>query len=125
MRGEKMLVAEGLACTNEGMRIAHDIVSELKEQLAEELLTLLDGWDQTDAAAQVGLRQPDISLMRAGQLERFSVARLLRMIANQGYHIEIALKPIKRPTVTRERPSGSVQRYDRLGHPVLLDDEEE
>lgn len=114
-----------LAGTNELMRIANDIVGELKEQLAEELLTLLDGWDQTEAAAQVGLRQPDISLLRSGQLERFSVARLLRLIARQGYHIEIALKRIARPTITRESPSVSVQRYDRLGHPVADDDETE
>jgi predicted XRE-type DNA-binding protein len=93
-------------------------LDELKERLAEELLALLDGWDQTDAAAQVGLRQPDISLLRSGRLERFSVGRLLRLIAARGYHIEIALRPVGRPTVKRVTPSGSVQRYDELGNVV-------
>ena len=101
------------------MRGAGYIVDQLKEQLAEELLDLLDGWDQTEAGALVGLRQPDISLLRAGRLERFSVGRLLRLIAARGYHIEIALKPIGRPRVTRDPPAAVVQRYDDLGKPIV------
>ena len=48
---------------------------QLKEQLAEELVALLDGWDQTEAGCQIGLRQPDVSLLRSGKLERLSVGR--------------------------------------------------
>src|SRR5688572_12991939 len=99
------------------MRAEH-IIDQLKEQLANELLDLVDGWDQTEAAALVGMRQPDISLLRAGRLERFSVGRLLRLIASRGYHIEIALKPIGRPTVTRQTPAAVVQRYDGVGQPI-------
>lgn len=87
------------------MRSDH-VLDQLKEQLAEKLVALLDGWDQTEAGAQVGLRQPDVSLLRSGQLERFSVGRLLRMIASLGYHIEIAIRPLGRP-VTRETPTAS------------------
>lgn len=100
------------------MRAAGHVIDALKGQLARQLVALLDGWDQTEAGALVGLRQPDVSLLRAGRLERFSVARLLRLIASLGYHIEIVLRPIGRPTVTRDRPGGTVQRYDALGQPV-------
>jgi predicted XRE-type DNA-binding protein len=95
-----------------------DIIERLKEQLAYELLDLLHGWDQTEAGALVGLRQPDVSRLRAGRFERFSVGRLLRLIASRGYHIEIALKPIGRPTVTRQAPAAVVQRYDQIGKPI-------
>lgn len=107
------------------MRAAEHIIDELKEQLANELLDLLDGWDQSEAGALVGLRQPDISLLRAGRLERFSVGRLLRLIASRGYHIEIALKPVGRPTVTKHKPVAVVQRYDEIGKPVKYIEHEE
>ena len=100
------------------MRADERILDELKARLARELLELLDGWDQTEAGALVGLRQPQISLLRAGRLERFSVARLLRAIASLGYHIEIALKPVGRPTVTRHQPAAVVQRFDALGNMI-------
>lgn len=104
------------------MRAAEHIIDQLKEQLANELLDLLDGWDQTEAGALVGLRQPDISRLRAGRLERFSVGRLLRLIAARGYHIEIALKPVGRPTVTRHKPRAVVQRYQEVGMPIAYED---
>ena len=106
------------------MRAAEQIIDQLKEQLATELLDLLDGWDQTEGGALVGLRQPDVSLLRAGRLERFSVGRLLRLIASRGYHIEIALRPIGRPTVTRQKPAAVVQRYDQVGEPVAYEEDE-
>lgn len=105
------------------MRAAEHVIDQLKEQLATELLDLLDGWDQTEAGALVGVRQPDISLLRAGHLERFSVGRLLRLIASRGYHIEIALRPVGRPTVTRHKPAAVVRRYDQIGEPIEYEEE--
>lgn len=104
---------------------AAHVIDALKEQLANELLHLLNGWDQTEAGALVGLRQPDVSRLRAGRWERFSIARLLRLIAARGYHIEIVLKPIGRPTVTRQAPTAVVQRYDQVGQLIEYEDEGE
>ena len=100
------------------MRAADHVLDELRERLAEELIALLDGWDQCEAAAQVGLRQPDISRLRAGRLERFSIGRLLRLIASLGYDIEVTLRPIGPPKITRQVPNASVERYDRYGQRV-------
>jgi predicted XRE-type DNA-binding protein len=58
-----------------------DPIPLLKEQLARELVTRLDGWTQGNAASFIGTDQPRVSDLRKGRLERFSLEQLIRLIA--------------------------------------------
>jgi predicted XRE-type DNA-binding protein len=89
---------------------------ELKRQLARELRAIMDGWSQVGAAGMLDLRQQDVSRLWHGNLAGFSVGRLLRLIAERHYHVEIHLRTIPRPFAQpRELPTVRIFRYDRYG----------
>jgi predicted XRE-type DNA-binding protein len=89
---------------------------ELKLQLARELRAIMDGWSQVRAAGTLNLRQQDVSRIWRDDLAGFSVGRLLRIIAERFYHIEIHLRAIPRPFAQpREFPTVTIFRYDRYG----------
>jgi predicted XRE-type DNA-binding protein len=95
------------------MRIDH----ELRQLLVEELCRIIDGYDQYLAASFLGLHQPQISALRRGRCEGFSIGRLLRLIAKRHYNIEIHFRRIERPNAyPRQHPTVSIVRYDRFGH---------
>ena len=94
-----------------------DIEHQLKVLLAKELCAILDGWAQVGAAAGADTHQSEISRLRRGDLRRFSVGRLLRMISRSHYNIDVRLKAMPRVYgEPRVRPSATVVRYDRWGH---------
>ena len=93
---------------------------DLKLQLARELRAIMDGWSQVRAAGTLNLRQQDVSRIWRGNLAGFSVARLLRLIAERHYHIEIHLRAIPRPFAQpREFPTVRIFRYDRYGRLII------
>ena len=51
------------------------------------------GMKQVDAAAILGIRQPDVSKMLRGEFRQFSVERLLRFLVALGQDVEIVVKP--------------------------------
>jgi predicted XRE-type DNA-binding protein len=48
---------------------------------------------QVDAAALLGVKQPDISKMLRGDFRQFSVERLMRFLVALGQDVEIAVRP--------------------------------
>src|SRR6266478_2167105 len=48
---------------------------------------------QVEAAALVGVRQPDISMMLRGEFRQFSVERLLRFLVALDQDVEIVVTP--------------------------------
>lgn len=48
---------------------------------------------QVDAAAMLGVKQPDVSKMLCGDFRQFSVERLLRFLVALGQDVEIVVKP--------------------------------
>jgi predicted XRE-type DNA-binding protein len=50
---------------------------------------------QGQAAAKIGLRQPDVSKLLRGRFEGFSLERLLYFVRALGSNIEIKVKPTK------------------------------
>ena len=62
---------------------------ELKAQLARALCDILEAWPQANAAALAHLHESEISRLRNNKLERFSVERLIRLIAALGYDIGV------------------------------------
>src|ERR1700689_2819585 len=51
---------------------------------------------QTAAAQLMGIDQPKVSAMLAGQFRGYSVERLMRFLVALGHDVEIVVKPMKR-----------------------------
>lgn len=93
---------------------------ELKELLARELCAILDGYQRDNAAGVVRADPSEVSRFRHGDLRRFSLARIIRYIAQAGYDIEVHLKKAPRAEQRPKppRPTRSVVRYDYYGRVV-------
>jgi predicted XRE-type DNA-binding protein len=67
----------------------------LKAQLVFKIDTIMKKrhLKQTEAAALLGVRQPDISKMLRGEFRQFSVERLLRFLVKLDQDVEIVVKP--------------------------------
>jgi predicted XRE-type DNA-binding protein len=67
----------------------------IKAQLVHKIDTLMEarGLKQKDAAALLGIRQPDVSKMLRGDFRQFSVERLMRFLVALGQDVEIVVKP--------------------------------
>lgn len=72
----------------------HTLCDDVREQLAEAVCGQIAnrGWTQAEAAARLGVRQPRISLLVNGQVDRFSVDALLNMAALVGLQVELRVK---------------------------------
>jgi len=68
-----------------------DPIPDLKEQLRREIVSLVGSWDQYVAAARLGIDQPRMSDLKRGRLERFSLEKLIRVLANIDQSVEIAV----------------------------------
>ena len=51
------------------------------------------GWTQVQAAAALGIAQPNVSALMAARLSGFSIERLLRLLLRLDQDIEIAVRP--------------------------------
>lgn len=54
------------------------------------------GLTQTAAAKLMGIDQPKVSAMLAGQFRGYSVERLMRFLVALGHDVEIVVKPARR-----------------------------
>ena len=96
-----------------------DVGAELRRLLVDELCAIMEGWTQYYAAALLGLRQPHVSRLRRGETAGFTVDRLVRLIASQGYHVEVRLTAMERRFGRpRPEPEARVLRFDRYGMPA-------
>jgi predicted XRE-type DNA-binding protein len=66
------------------------LVLKINRTLKERHLT------QTAAADLMGIDQPKVSAMLAGQFRGYSVERLMRFLVALGHDVEIVVKPRKR-----------------------------
>lgn len=69
--------------------------SRLKAELTVRMRILIEkeGLSQSDAAARLGVAQPDLSTLLRGKTRGFSVERLMRCLVALGQDIDISLKP--------------------------------
>lgn len=76
---------------------------QARAALTREVYLLIKkrGLTQKQAAARLGLKQPDVSLLMRGRYTRFSTERLMRMLKALGRDVEIAVKE-----APRSRPMG-------------------
>jgi predicted XRE-type DNA-binding protein len=75
-----------------------DPVPALKRRVADEILVLLEGWTQEYAADFLGARQPRMSELRRGRLDRFTLDRLVRYLSR--LHRDIEIVTTKRPDLS-------------------------
>lgn len=91
---------------------------QLKRQLARELCAIVDGWTLGEVTARTGTDPARMSALRHGRVAGFSISRLVRMIGQHGYDIELALRPTRPPKREWNHPSAKVVRYDRFDRPL-------
>ncbi len=67
---------------------------ELKARLATKIYGELEdrGWTQSEAAAALGLSQPDVSRLTRGMLRGFSVERLMELLVVLDYRVSIHIE---------------------------------
>jgi len=67
----------------------------IKAQLVYKIDRILKsrGLKQSQAAALLGVKQPDVSKMLRGEFRQFSVERLLRFLVALGHDVQITIKP--------------------------------
>ena len=79
----------GLADAGEHL-IKAGLVVKINRTIRQRHLT------QTTAAQLMGIDQPKVSAMLAGQFRGYSVERLMRFLVALGHDVEIVVKPRKR-----------------------------
>jgi predicted XRE-type DNA-binding protein len=77
-----------------------DIDNATKAKVAKTVKEVITerGMSQTQAAKQLGLKQPDVSLLLRGRLGKFSLQRLLEMARDLGCDIHITIGPSRSAT---------------------------
>ena len=68
-----------------------DPIPALKRQLAREICTLIGRYNQHLAADALGVDQPRMSDILRDRLERFSLEKLVRLLANLDHRVELTL----------------------------------
>lgn len=65
----------------------------LKARLTLQIYRIIQerGMNQTQAAAALGIKQPQVSLLMKNRGSSFSVGRLLELLTNLGHDIEVAV----------------------------------
>jgi predicted XRE-type DNA-binding protein len=91
---------------------------QLQLQLAHELRAILEGWTLSEIVARTGMYPARVSELRHGDLARYSIAKLVCLIASRGHDIEVVIRPTKLPLRARQRAAATVVRYDRFGQPA-------
>jgi predicted XRE-type DNA-binding protein len=95
-----------------------DPVPALKRQLAAEIRALIATYHQAFAASILGLDQPRASDLTHGRLERFSLQKLIRILARVDRPVVITVVhdgmppvrfriPRREPRPCRRRPGGA------------------
>ena len=77
-----------------------DPAPRLKRQLAAELIALTSVEDKYLAALSLGVDHARLSNLRQGRLVRFSLQRLVRMMAALGRRVELTSAPWDDPYVS-------------------------
>ena len=79
----------------------HALKAEFVRRIAARLES--EGLNQTEAAARLGIAQPDAPRMLHGHFRQFSAERLMRFLVALGHDVEIVVKPVPAGKVRRGR----------------------
>ena len=85
-RGSKKVFADLGYADPETHLLKAGLVTRIREIIGASKLT------QVEAAARMGLSQPDVSRLLRGQFRDVSVERLMRMLTKLGYNVDIVIR---------------------------------
>ena len=68
-----------------------DPIPQLKQQLLQEILVIANRYTVSHAGYMLGIGTPRMSHLRKGNLERFSLEKLIRILAHVDRRIELHL----------------------------------
>jgi predicted XRE-type DNA-binding protein len=76
----------------------------LKAQLVREIRDIIKRrrLTQAKAAEILGLKQPDVSMLTAGRVHRFSLERLLRCVRRLDRDVTLVIRPKRRTRANRQ-----------------------
>jgi predicted XRE-type DNA-binding protein len=74
------------------MNTRTDPIPSIKKQVAEHIVAAMGGWSQSWAASYLGTQQPRVSDLRAGKLGRFSLEKLIRMLARIDHGVALEIR---------------------------------
>jgi len=94
--GRRVSESTGNVCSDLGLPEAGTELA--KAQLAHWIVSVIEdqGLTQRQAAGILGIDQPAVSHLVRGNLERFSLDRLFRLLNALGRDVEIVVKPAPR-----------------------------
>jgi predicted XRE-type DNA-binding protein len=78
----------------------------VKARLASTILDGIEsrGWTQVQAAAELGISQPDVSRITNGLVREYSVERLLQLLRRLGFQVTIHIEGRDQPSVNIQIP---------------------
>jgi predicted XRE-type DNA-binding protein len=69
------------------LKVRADLMLDLRKYIEQQ------GWTQAEAAAFFEESQPRISNLMTGEIGRFSIDKLVKMLSQAGMEIEVLVKP--------------------------------
>jgi predicted XRE-type DNA-binding protein len=87
-----------------------DPIPALKRQLAATIATRMEGWEQYNGGAMLHIDGARLSNIRRGQLERFSLQALVRMLVRIGE--EVVITTASRQEVYWRNVRADIERRD-------------
>ena len=92
--GETIEIHQGSANVFDDLELPNASEMKLKANLAAQVVRFIreTGLSQKEVAAQVGLKQPDISDILRGRLKGISLERLLAVINRLGHNVEVKVE---------------------------------
>ena len=73
-------------------RVAPDPVPALKDQLAREIVAIIQGFSQREIAVFLGIDQPRISDLKRGCLTRFTMDRLVKLVSRLDHDVALDIR---------------------------------
>ena len=75
----------------------------LKAKLVREIRAIIKHrkLTQAKAAAMLGLKQPDVSALVTGRVDKFSIDRLVRCLGRLDYKVDVVVRPRPRRDSSR------------------------
>jgi predicted XRE-type DNA-binding protein len=94
---DKIVVKRGSGNAFADLGFEHPGEEKLRAQLVREIRAIIKRrkLTQTEAAALLGLKQPDVSALLNGRVHKFSLERLLRCVRRLDQDVAIVVRPKK------------------------------
>jgi predicted XRE-type DNA-binding protein len=92
-------VTQGTANVFADLGLPHPEQQLIKARLTLQIYAIIRkrGMTQVQAAAALGVKQPQVSLLMRNRARSFSVGRLLEFLTRLGQDVEVTIRPTRRP----------------------------